>query len=160
MIELTTAAVQVATAQIITNRFGTFTVVPQTIISLPHGVVGMPECNRFCLIDVPNVRPKYDYLRAFKLLQSLDHDEVAFLVLPLDVSNQIISEEDVMCMLRQLSISQDGVVLLLIAMPQQLADGLKVIGVNARAPIVINSNTAVGIQHVIPGTKYSDNMIL
>src|SRR4051812_31457471 len=59
--------------QIQTTRFGVVTVDPDHLITFPRGIVGLPDCVRFTLLQRGEKGPYY-------WLQSTDRPEVAFLV--------------------------------------------------------------------------------
>ncbi len=144
----------------ITNRFGTFEASTDKTITLPHGIIGLPDYKRFCLINVPNVQIKHEYLKAFKLLQCLDAQEIAFLMLPLAIPTPWILEDDIMGMLHHLAIPAKQALILLVTSIQRQNTGKLAFAVNVKAPIVLDSIKATGVQYVLTSPEYLTNLVL
>lgn len=67
-------ALKVDTVQIETSRFGTLTVDPQEVLSLPEGMIGFPGLTRFILFRHKEGSP-------FLWLQSLEAEDLAFVLM-------------------------------------------------------------------------------
>ena len=131
------------------SRFGTVKVHFKNTISFPHGLLGLPQFNNYCLAEMPN--PK---LGSFKLLQSLDDTELSFAVLPIDPKNALIEAEDVTECCNAVGIEEKDLAMLLIVSVQRRVTGETKITTNLRAPIVVDTARKVAMQYVFPHNKY------
>ena len=138
----------------IENKFGKVKVNLDKRISLPFGLLGIPDAKNYCLAE-----PEQEKFKIFKLLQSLDDKELVFLTFPLDIHNEIIDTVDLEEATTFLGIPSNNLVVLLIASSRQV-DGTKRITVNSRAPIFLDVNRKTGIQFVLPNSKYQTQHLL
>ncbi|MBM3618992.1 MAG: hypothetical protein FJX23_10685 [Alphaproteobacteria bacterium] len=133
----------------IESRFGAVKVDKAKAILFPIGILGMPDKHNFALTDFPN--PK---LQQFKLLQSLDENELSFITLPLELENGIIEREDIVAAAQDMEIpvEQLGIVLI-VSVHRGLSDVQ--LSVNARAPIFIDTSRQIAAQYVFTSSKYA-----
>lgn len=137
------------TPRSVASRFGEITIDPAKRVSFPFGIVGLPQSLQFVLVDIPKQN-----MGRFKMLQSLDDDAFSFVVLPVDVQNSFIDNDDISTMVEALNIKPENLLLLLIASVRRNIDGTSSVSVNARAPIAIDTDDKAGIQYVFPHNKY------
>ncbi|MBI4682654.1 MAG: flagellar assembly protein FliW [Nitrospirae bacterium] len=130
-----------------TSRFGELEVQEEKIINFPSGLIGLPDINRFILIDHKDTPLKW--------LQSIDDPDIAFIV----VSPSLIVAEyslDVDKSVKQhIQLEQEEDLAVLVTMR---VDGENVIA-NFQGPIVINSRAMKGIQVVIETPKSYQEVI-
>ncbi len=139
----------------IETRFGEVAVNAEKAIHFPQGVLGMPDMRRFCLTEIPV--PKL--AAQFKLLQSLDDEQLSFVVLPLAAQNPLIEMKDIIECSKTLSITQNDMVLLLIISTRKMPEGL-VISANVRAPLVVDIKERSAVQFVFSNNAYEIRHIL
>jgi flagellar assembly factor FliW len=134
----------------ITNRFGEVTIYRNNPIIFPTGMLGISDKVQFCLTHFPNEK-----LARFKLLQSLEDDNLAFITLPLDIHNSnLIAKEDVLKAAKDQNIDPDALgVLLVVSVHRDVAGTMKLTA-NLRAPILIDTIRRVAHQHVFSSSKY------
>ena len=132
----------------ITSRFGPITINPQQAILFPAGLLGMPGKMQFCLTRFPSEK-----MQRFNVLQSIEDQDLAFITLPLDVTNPIIEREDLEQAARDLELPLDDIVVLLIVSVHRESGAVK-LSVNARAPVLMRVSLKVAAQYVFPHTKY------
>ena len=63
--------------KLINNRFGQFSIRLDKIINFKNGIIGIPELKKFVLTKFPN-----QLFDKFQILQSLNDEKMAFIVLP------------------------------------------------------------------------------
>jgi flagellar assembly factor FliW len=131
----------------IVTRFGEVTVQPDRLITFPSGVLGFAHCRRYALVDLPDPRV------VFKLLQSVDHPELAFLVLPLDPDAGPISRSDLALACEGLGCDWQSLAVLGIVTVRSDAEGVR-FSINLKAPLLIDTHSQVGRQHVFPSESY------
>lgn len=126
----------------IDTRFGEVALAPERLINFPNGVLGFTNCRRFALVDLPDLQV------AFKLLQSVDDRELAFLVLPIDPVAGPISRRDLELACDSLGFVRQALAVLGIVTIRSDADGLR-FSINLKAPLLIDTDRQVGRQHVL-----------
>jgi flagellar assembly factor FliW len=129
------------------TRFGAVPLDRDRLITFPAGLLGFADCRRYALADLP------DRQVAFKLLQSVDEPELAFLVLPLDLAEGPISRGDLERACDELGLEWRALVALALVTLRQGGDGIQV-SINLRAPLLIDSRRQLGCQHVFAGEGY------
>lgn len=129
------------------TRFGEVRLDRDRLITFPHGLLGFADCRRYALADLPG-RPV-----AFKLLQSTDQPELAFVVLPLELVDGPIAREDLRQACHELGLDWQALVALAIVTVRQEADGVG-FSSNLKAPLLIDSRRQLGHQHVFAGEAY------
>ena len=132
----------------IKTRFGEISVDTNKVVSFPRGLLGMPDKSRYALANFPSAK-----MAQFKLLQSLDDHTLSFITLPVDVQNSIIAVQDIRAAAADLQIKEDHLALLLIVSVHRSPDAVK-LSVNARAPLFIDAERKIGIQHVFQSDTY------
>lgn len=133
----------------IKTRFGEITVDIGKTILFARGLLGMPDKHRFVVTNFPN--PK---MQQFMLLQSLDDTNLSFITLPIDVKNNIIDYPDITTALQELQLSENSVAVLLIVNVHRSLEQVK-LSVNARAPLFVEADHRIGVQHVFQQDRYN-----
>jgi flagellar assembly factor FliW len=134
-------------ASSIVTRFGELVVQPDRLITFPTGVLGFARCQRYALADLPDPRV------VFKLLQSVDQPELAFLVLPLDPLAGPIRQSDLALACAGLGYDWQSLLVLGIVTVRSEADGVR-FSINLKAPLLIDTSRQVGRQHVFASESY------
>lgn len=134
--------------QTIASRFGEITVDPSRAVSFPRGLLGLPDKARYIAANFPGEK-----MQQFKVLQSLEDTSLAFITLPLDVQNGIIAIADVRAACAELQIAEGNLAMLLIVSVHRSPGQVK-LSVNARAPLFIDVERRVGVQHVFQSDAY------
>ncbi len=132
----------------IDTRFGSISITKEKPIVFPHGLLGFPDMFHYVLTEFPS--PK---LRQFKLLQSLDNYKLSFITLPLELKNEIISQEDILQTCQDLEISTSSLGLLLVVSVHRKPSAVS-LSVNARAPLFLDSQKRLAVQHVFQHDRY------
>jgi len=134
--------------EVIDTRFGKIALRRHNTITFARGLAGMPDKFHFFLTEFPSEK-----LRRFKLLQSLDDYSLSFITLPFELQNGIITAEDLSAACRELNIKVENMAALFIVSvhrsPQKVA-----LSVNACAPLLIDSSSRLGAQHIFQSDKY------
>ena len=136
------------------NRFGTVTASLQHKIHFPKGLIGIPEARTFCLASVPN-----DKLKSFKLLQSIESEQLCFLILPVALNNKIIKIEDIQNVIGSLELEMKNTAVVLICSTKKVNDKFKIV-VNAKAPVFVDVIKKTATQYVLHNSSYSLTHIL
>lgn len=136
------------------TRFGEITVDTSKSIVFPLGMLGMPDRFQFVLTNFPN--PK---MEQFMLLQSLEDTNLSFITLPLSMNNAIIAADDLKTACRDMQIDESNVAPLVIVSVHRALDGVK-LSVNARAPLLVDTNLKVGTQYVFQQDRYKVQYML
>jgi len=131
----------------IATRFGTLALDAARLITLPNGLLGFADCQRFALADLP------DPQGPFKLLQSVDEAELAFLVLPVDPDAGLIAPGDLELARQSLGIDRRALAVLALVTVRVEAEGVH-FSINLKAPLLIDTGRQVGRQHVFAGEAY------
>ena len=134
-----------------TKRFGELNINEQDIITMFGGLPGFEEDVRYILLDHDDKSP-------YKWLQSVDHPELAFVVIEpfiffADYQFEL-SQNDI----RELEVSkpEDVAVLVILVIPE---DPRKMTA-NIKAPLVINKTKMKGKQVVLNNEAYPVKMFL
>ena len=133
---------------VIKTRFGEITVDISKAVTFPRGLLGMPDKTRYALANFPGSK-----MAQFKLLQSLNDHNLSFITLPLDMENSIIAAQDLRTAASDLQIKEGGLATLLIVSVHRSPEQVK-LSVNARAPIFIDAERRIGVQHVFQNDSY------
>ena len=129
------------------TRFGEVPLSDDRLIEFPAGLLGFADCRRYVLADLPGREA------AFRLLQSVDEPELAFLVLPLDLSEGPIGRSDLEQVCSELGLEWRSLVALAIVTLRQEGGEVQV-SVNLKAPLLVDSRRQCGRQHVFAGDTY------
>ncbi len=134
--------------EMVDTRFGKVTIYRKNPIVFPNGLLGLPDKFEYCLTKFPSEK-----LARFKLLQSLDDNELSFITLPTDLDNAVIDKADILTACKDLDISPDDLTLLLIVTVHRAASNIR-LSVNARAPLFVHTHRRVANQYVFHSNKY------
>lgn len=148
MTEMATVTVdQPPSPAALATRFGEIRLDHDRLITFPAGLLGFADCRRYVLADLP------DQQVALKLLQSIDQPELAFLVLPLDLAEGPVAQDDLRQACDELGIEWQLLVALAIVTLRPDPAGTR-FSLNLRAPLLIDSQSQLGRQHVFAGEAY------
>lgn len=129
-----------------TTRFGEIDVPDDSLITFPEGVIGFKEARGFVIFDCGDQG-------IFKWLQSTDIPELAFVICEASLivpSYQIIigsKEQDLL----KLAKPDDAAVCLILVIPEDPQETTA----NLLGPIVMNSESRLGMQLVLVNPEYS-----
>ena len=143
-----------AASTTVPTMFGPMTFHHDALLTLPHGLIGMPGKKTFGLGDMPD--PSYGN---FKLMQCIEQPELAFLVLPIEFLPDRIGAADIAEALDTLSVPPEQAALLLIVTARK-TDGKVSLTANLRAPVVVNRKERVARQYVMPNSTYEIRHVL
>lgn len=129
------------------TRFGTVEIDEARVVRLPHGLFGFPGRTLFIVTDLPERRSP------FKLLQSAEDPNLGLLVLPVDPAAEMIRRGDLEQAASQAGIALDELAGLVVVTLRNAAGEVRCTA-NLKAPILINSRTRIGFQHVLTGHDY------
>lgn len=133
---------------IVRSRFGPVVVRDEGRIRFPSGLLGFAGMTEYALTELPDER-----YRRFLLLQSLESDNVSFLVQPLDPDRGAIAQGDLDDACRALGIPRAELALLLIASVRRQGE-TATLSVNLRAPLFVHAERHRGVQYVLPNNTY------
>jgi flagellar assembly factor FliW len=127
-----------------TTRFGHIEIPDERVISFPKGLLGFPDCTRFCLLE-----PGEEC--CFFWLQSLDDKDLAFVVT--DPSQffpeySVVIREDQMSGLQMKSLEEAQVFVIVNKVMDSLTG-------NLQGPLVINSQNLRGEQIVLGDKRWN-----
>jgi flagellar assembly factor FliW len=131
------------------NKFGYIEVNTKCKIFFPKGLMGIVDSKTFCLADANN-----DKYKSFRLLQSVESEQLCFLTLPISLNNNIIKEKDLLDAANTLGINEDKVAIILLCSTKSIDNKLKLV-VNTRAPIFIDLFNQTAFQYVLHDSSYS-----
>jgi len=131
------------------NKFGYVEVNTKCKIFFPKGLMGIADSKTFCLADANN-----DKYKSFRLLQSVESEQLCFLTLPISLNNNIIKEKDLLDAANTLGINEDKVAIILLCSTKSIDNKLKLV-VNTRAPIFIDLFNQTAFQYVLHDSSYS-----
>jgi flagellar assembly factor FliW len=131
----------------IDTRFGSLALDPGRLIEFPHGLVGFADQQRFALLDLP------DSNLPFKLLQSIDEVDLAFLVLPIDPGDGPIAAVELFAAAEALGCAPAALAVLVIVTMRPGDDGTAFTA-NLRAPVLIDTERRQGSQYVLSRDDY------
>lgn len=130
------------------TRFGRLTINRTNPILFVNGLLGIPDKQQFCLTAFPS-----DKMARFRILQSLEDEQLSFITLPVDLDNPIVERADLEAGARDLNIPLEQLAVLLIVSVHRDATGTK-LSVNARAPLMLHALNRTASQHVFSNPKY------
>lgn len=143
------ASSESSAVETIQTRFGEITVDTGKMLLFPCGLLGLPDKLHFALANFPSEK-----MRQFMLLQSLDDKALSFITLPLSLENAILKLADIKEVCQELQIAEANLGLLLIVSVHRHPDQVK-LSVNARAPILVDTERKLGVQYVFQYDHYS-----
>jgi flagellar assembly factor FliW len=132
----------------IETRFGTITVNYDSPVVIEKGLLGMPDKHIFTVLDFPVKK-----FSRFKLLQCLEDNGLSFILLPLDLRNDIIEEDDLQEAATDIGIAREHLALYLIVNIYREMNTVR-ISVNARAPLFVDTRTQRATQSVLRNPAY------
>lgn len=129
-----------------TSRFGDKEVPDEALLTFPEGVIGFRDATRFVMFECSD-----DGL--FKWLQSCDRPELAFVICE---ASLIMPEYKIMIgekerQVLKLEKAEDAVVCLILVIPKNPMDATA----NLLGPLVMNTETRLGMQVVVVNPQYS-----
>lgn len=130
------------------TRFGQVSIYRKNPIVFPNGLLGMPDKFTYCLTKFPSEK-----LSRFKLLQSLEDNDLSFITLPVELENAVVERKDIEQACKDLEIPSDELTMLLIVTVHRTGGAVK-LSVNARAPIFIHTARRIATQYVFHSNKY------
>ncbi len=129
-----------------TSRFGDKEVPDESLITFPEGVIGFKDATRFVMFECSD-----DGI--FKWLQSCDRPELAFVIceatMILPSYKIVIGEKERQTL--KLSSAEDAVVCLILVIPKDPVQATA----NLLGPLVMNTETRLGMQVVVVNPAYS-----
>jgi len=130
--------------QVKTHLFGTIEVDPETVITFPAGITGFESSHRYKLVHEEGAGEPVSFT-----LQSVDEGGVAFQIIDptaigFQYELQLNAEEMAVLKVEK---PEDVAVMLLLFKQEDVVG--KNLGANARAPLLINVKTRLGLQKVI-----------
>lgn len=136
------------------NKFGSVEINLKFKIFFPKGIIGFSDSKNFCFSN--STKNNYKH---FKLLQSLDSEQLCFLTLPISLKNKFIKDEDLNNAIKNLELNKSNVAIVLLCSTKEIDDKLKVV-VNSKAPIFIDISTQSAFQYVLHNSIYSLTQLL
>ncbi len=139
----------------IANNLGTFEYDRRLSLHFPSGMVGFPDSSEFGLANLP------DSIAQFKLLQSINEQNLSFIVLPCDPASAPIDAEDLDDTAKALNIARENLVLLyVITIRTATPTGGIIMTINQRAPVFVDISRRAARQIVLSNNKYPVQQIL
>lgn len=129
-----------------TSRFGEKEVPDEALLVFPEGVIGFRDATRFVMFECSD-----DGI--FKWLQSCDRPELAFVICEASIivpNYEILIGEKERQVLK-LAKPEDAVVCLILVIPKNPSDATA----NLLGPLVMNTETRLGMQVVVVNPQYS-----
>lgn len=134
---------------VVESRFGTIVISSAARITFPQGLLGFSDYHSFGIAPLPDNRHPQ-----FRVLQSLDAAELAFLVAPLSLESDAIVAKDIDEACGTLGIVREDLLVLLIVTVRREGE-LAQVSVNLRAPLFVDARRGVGRQYVMPNARYA-----
>jgi len=131
------------------SRFGTIVISSAARVTFPQGLLGFSDYHSFGIAPLPDGKHPQ-----FRVLQSLEAAELAFLVAPLNLDSGAVAIEDIDEACRTLGIGRDDLLVLLIVTVRREGESAQV-SVNLRAPVFVDARRGIARQYVMPNTRYA-----
>lgn len=131
------------------SRFGTVIVSSAAHITFPQGLLGFSDYHLFGIAPLPNGKHPQ-----FRVLQSLEAADLAFLVAPFNIESGAISAHDISEACSTLGIARQDLMVLLIVTVRREGESAQV-SVNLRAPVFVDARRGIARQYVMPNTEYA-----
>lgn len=139
------------TERVLDTKFGEIVVDQSKMTFFPYGLIGMPHFKNFALAECPNEK-----FKDFLVLQSMDQDGLCFLVMNLNLKNsKYHSQSDIDEAIEAVGVEPKDAAALMIVSTKVLEGEKRVLVVNTRAPIFIDTANQTAMQYVLPNTDYS-----
>lgn len=135
---------------VVETRFGCYAFGPEHRVHMPKGLLGFQDAHDFALANLPDPR-----LADFKLLQSLEKQELSFIVTPLPEACGPIAAADLAEIAETAGIGRERAIFLLIVTirPDPSGQGI-VMTVNLRAPLVFDPASRLARQCITANPAY------
>lgn len=132
-----------------TNQFGSIKVHEDKIIQMPTGLIGISHANHFVLAPC-----QIQKFKGFYVLQSTEFQDLALLMQPINVDQEKYhAKADLLDVIEHIGMSSASTLVMVVVAVKH--DGeKKVLTVNARAPIFIDTSRQTGAQFVLPNQDY------
>jgi flagellar assembly factor FliW len=134
---------------VVESRFGTIVISSAARITFPQGLLGFSDYHSFGIAPLPDDRHPQ-----FRVLQSLEAAELAFLVAPLSLESDTVAAKDIDEACGTLGIMQEDLLVLLIVTVRREGD-LAQVSVNLRAPLFVDARRGIARQYVMPNARYA-----
>ena len=131
------------------SRFGEIQINLEKKITFPHGILGLPAQLNFCLADFPR-----EGFSQFKLLQSVEDNELCFITVPADYRDCYVKEADILEACNVMEINPAQLLVLFIVTTHRAPNQETRISVNAKAPILVNTEDYSALQYVFNKKDY------
>jgi flagellar assembly factor FliW len=131
------------------SRFGTVIISSAARITFPQGLLGFSDYHVFGVAPLPNGKHPQ-----FRVLQSLETADLAFLVAPFNLDSGAISVQDINEACATLGIAREDLMVLLIVTVRREGESAQV-SVNLRAPLFVDARRGIARQYVMPNTEYA-----
>ncbi|MDX1949853.1 MAG: flagellar assembly protein FliW [Rickettsiales bacterium] len=132
------------------GRFGEYQIDTSKAIYFPRGILGFKPDIHFALVNFNK-----QGLENFKVLQCVEDANLALPVLPSPLKNNIIDSKDMQECIKSLDLSEENTAVLFISSSTKKSDGNYDVFINAKAPIIIDTQNQVAVQYVFTNAKYS-----
>jgi len=132
----------------VATRFGTIEFDRTQALVFPKSIPGFTGYQEFGLARIPGTEES-----APMLLQSLEPQDLAFIVIFYDPASDLYKEQDLVEARLHLGIAEDDCSVLLIASFQNV-NGQVSTFVNMRAPLFIDTANRLAWQHILPTDNY------
>lgn len=137
----------------IQTKLGKVIIDESSSICFPKGIVGFPSLHYYSIVDVPE-----NQLPGAYMLQSIEDDKLAFVILPLvekfyTGENSLIMNEDIKIATDSYGILAENLKLFVIAKIQKIEENIK-FSINLKAPILLDAKEKVAYQHVFIRKDY------
>lgn len=130
------------------TRFGVIEFDLNQSLTFPKGIPGFVGYNAFGLAMIPS-----ETQTSFMLMQSLEPDDLSFIVLPYEPSAGLIEPKDIETTLQHLGIAAQNCAIMLIATFRRIGSSFET-SVNMRAPIFIDTESRQAWQYILPNDRY------
>lgn len=139
------------TQRLIETKFGEILVDMSKATFFPYGLIGMPHFKNFILAECPSEK-----FKDFLILQSIDQDDLCFLVMPLNLKDlKFHTKHDINEAITAVGVEYTDAAALMIVSTKLSENGKRSLVVNTRAPIFIDTLNQTAMQYVLPNTDYS-----
>ena len=132
----------------IVTRFGTVEFDRAQAITFPRSIPGFAGYGEFGLCRIPDCDAPN-----LMLLQSIEPQDLAFIVMSLEPDSGLYDEEDIETANHHLGIEIANSAIILIVSFQQI-QGDQVMCVNLRAPVIIDTANRLAWQYILPNDRY------
>lgn len=133
----------------INSRFGEVVINTEKAIFFPKGLYGMPENLSFGIVKFPSEK-----FENFSVLQCLNDYSLSFVALPTGLKNSFVDEADIIeaCSTNNIAVENLGV---LFIVSVQRTPERTFLTINAKAPVLIDTEKQTAVQHILMNPKYS-----